>query len=128
MTKSKWLIYTVLIGLIPFLVRLMIYLVSKNINTSYILNEIDMIAFGLVLNVSNITELDGNNTISDKWRMINMGLSVFLVILFTAFLGISYVADLPGVVIFNKSSIQHLSLGLSIGAFLFSYSIFKRLN
>jgi hypothetical protein len=128
MTKTKWLLYTVLIGLVPFLVRFLIFLVIKDIGAKYILNEIDMIAFGLVLNVSNITELEGNTTMDSRSKTINIGVSVFLVIFFTAFLGISYVSDLPNVNIFNKDSIKWLSLILSAGAFFFSYSIFKRLN
>lgn len=128
MTKTKWLLYTVLIGLVPFLVRFLIFLVIKDIGAKYILNEIDMIAFGLVLNVSNITELEGNTNMDSRSKTINIGVSVFLVIFFTAFLGISYVSDLPNVNIFNKDSIKWLSLILSAGAFFFSYSIFKRLN
>jgi len=128
MTKTKWLLYTVLIGLVPFLVRLLIFSISKDVSVKYILNEIDMITFGLVLNVSNITELEGNTSLEPKAKTINIGVSVFLVIFFTAFLGISYVSDLPNVNIFDKDAIKWLSLALSTGAFLFSYSIFKRLN
>lgn len=126
MIKTKWLIYTVLIGLIPFIIRFLIYLVRNDVNVSYVLNEIDMIAFGLVLNVSNITELDGNNSVNDNWKTTNIGLSVFLVILFAAFLSVSYLSDLPGAETFNKSSIKWLSLITSLGSLWFSYSIFKR--
>jgi len=126
MTKTKWLIYTVLIGLIPFIIRFIIYLVTLDVKLNYIFNEIDMIAFGLVLNVSNITELDGNNTVSDKWKTTNIGLSVMLVILFAAFLSVSYISELPGIKMFDKSAIKWLSLTASLGSLLFSYSIFRR--
>ena len=126
MTKTKWLIYTVLIGLIPFIIRFIIYAVTIGIKINYIFNEIDMIAFGLVLNVSNITELDGNNTVSNEWKTTNMGLSVLFLIAFSSFLGVSYISELPGVVMFDKSAIKWLSLIASVGSFLFSFSIFRR--
>lgn len=126
MIKTKWLIYTVLIGLIPFIIRFLIYLVRNDIEIDYAFNEIDMIAFGLVLNVSNITELDGNNSVDDKWKTTNIGLSVFLVILFAAFLSVSYLSELPGAETFNRTSIKWLSFITSFISFCFSYSIFKR--
>jgi hypothetical protein len=126
MTKTKWFIYTVVIGLIPFAIRLLIFLVRKDVPGSYVLNEVDMIAFGLVLNVSNITELDGNSMVDDRWKTTNIGLSVVLVILFGAFLTVSYLSALPGPSLFDKPSIKKLSLMTAAGSLWFSYSIFKR--
>lgn len=100
----------------------------KNVHFGYILNEVDMIAFGLVLNVSNITELDGNSSIDPKEKTINIGVSVLLIIVFACFLAMSYIADIPGMEGFDKGNIRNLSIGLSVVAFFFSYSIFKKLT
>ena len=55
--KIKWLIYTVLVGLIPILSRLLIWLVTKE-GTVEMLNASDFVAFGLVLHISNINEIE----------------------------------------------------------------------
>jgi len=128
MTKTKWLLYTVLIGLIPFIVRFLIFLSRDSMSYLYILNEVDLAAFGLVLCVSNITECDGNVSLEPRARTFNIGFSTFLIIIFAVFLGFSYLSDLPGATGFNKISIKWTSLAISFIAFYFSYTIFKRLD
>lgn len=54
--KIKWLIYTVLVGLIPIMSRLLVWLVSNKVGIE-ILNASDFVAFGLVLHISNINEI-----------------------------------------------------------------------
>jgi len=128
MTLTKWLIYTVLIGLLPFIARLLIFAITKNLTATYILNEVDMIAFGLVLNVSNISEIDNNRTLTEDWKTKNKGLSVIFIIIFSIFLGLSYMADLPTANGFDKSMIRLLSLVLSSVSLFFSYTIFNKLG
>jgi len=55
--KTKWLIYTVLVGLIPILSRLLVWLVT-NTGTVNILSPSDFVIFGLVLHISNINEIE----------------------------------------------------------------------
>ncbi|RZK79780.1 MAG: hypothetical protein EOO85_02695 [Pedobacter sp.] len=128
MTLTKWLIYTVLIGLLPFIARLLIFAITKNLSATYILNEVDMIAFGLVLNVSNISEIDNNSSLTEEWKTKNKGLSVIFIIIFSIFLGLSYMADLPNANGFDKNMIRMLSLCLSAVSLFFSYTIFNKLG
>src|SRR5687768_1766387 len=94
MIKRKWFIYTVLIGLIPFFLRLMIFCFTRNVQIGYTLNEIDLISFGLILNLTNINELEGSHNIDLAWKTTQVGLSLLLLILFSAFLALAYLSEI----------------------------------
>ncbi len=55
--KVKWLIYTVLVGLIPILSRFLVWGVTEPGIVSFITAS-DFIAFGLILHISNINEIE----------------------------------------------------------------------
>ena len=58
MIKTKWFIYSLIVGLIPFLARLCIFITLKNKSFNFIFVPIDFIILGLVLNITNINELE----------------------------------------------------------------------
>lgn len=128
MKKRKWLIYTVLIGLIPFLLRFLIFIIKNDTNYNYILNEVDMVTFGLVLNLTNINELENLDSIDKVWKTTNIGLSVLMLILFASFLGLTYLADLDKGSSFNKVNIKYCALTLGLVSLVMSYSIYNRIN
>ena len=88
MKKTKWLIYTVVIGLIPFLIRSFICLFDKTSSISYWINETDFIIFGLVLNLSNINELEDKKVENQIWKTKKIGYSVLQIIIYSAILAI----------------------------------------
>ena len=67
--KIKWLIYTVLVGLIPIISRFLVWGVTQA-GTVSILAASDFIAFGLILHISNINEIEHLSD-SDKSCKIN---------------------------------------------------------
>ena len=56
MKIERWLIYTVAVAALPFFIRLMCYLILNNPVGSAV-SPIDIVFFGLTLNISNINEL-----------------------------------------------------------------------
>lgn len=128
MRKSKWLIYTVLIGLIPFFIRFFVFIVRRDLHSNYILNEIDMITFGLILHVTNINELFSYKNSDKNWKEINIGLSIFMLVIFSSFLGLTYFADVDKSSEINRTSIKYMSLILSLVSFFSSYSIYDRIS
>lgn len=126
MIKRRWIIYTVLIGLIPFVLRSMIYLFTKQVTGVYVLNEIDFISFGLILNLTNINELEGIENVDKVWKMTRIGLSVVLLIVFAAFLLLAYLSEVSTG--FEKNNIKYGALILSGASLVFSYSIYNRIN
>ena|ERR1700712_923702 len=128
MIKAKWLIYTVIIGLIPFLVRAFLYIVIKKTEPNYIFNASDMVVFGLVLNLSNINELEDNEKIDRLWKTTCIGASTISIILFATFLVVTYFSELDNAKILDINNLK-IFIGIScIFSFIFSYAIFNRLN
>ena len=90
----KWFIFTFMIGLIPIIARLMIYFAGTNINILYPFLSSDVVAFGLLLNITMINEILSNesydtNIIWKNKRIILVGICVVFIFLFTISFGIS---------------------------------------
>jgi len=128
MKKTKWLIYTVLIGLIPFLIRTFVFLFDKTATIDYWINETDFIVLGLVLNLTNINELEDKDFEDKIWKTRNIGFSVISIALFSAILAIVTYSDFKINPDLNKIVVKSCSIGLALISFIFSYSIYNRLN
>lgn len=129
MKRTNWFIYTVLIGLVPLFVRLIIYLISTNKDVNYVCNSVEIISFGLVLLITNINELEGDTSFNEVTRKWYKGLSIVFAVLFAAFLGIAYLSENPKateILSINPLKIRDLSLGMTLISFLMSFSIYYR--
>jgi hypothetical protein len=106
MKKTKWLIYTVIIGLIPFLIRTFIALFDKSRSVAFWLNETDFIVLGLVLNLTNINELEDKDIENKVWKTKNIGISVIFIALFSAIFAIVTYSDFKGNPDIDKSIVK----------------------
>lgn len=128
MIKTKWLIYTVIIGLIPFLIRLFVFLFYRERTVEFLFNEIDFIIFGLVLNLANINELEDKNELDKIWKTRNIGFSVFQIIVFSSILGLAYFSEATHSDDLDLNVVKICAIVLSLVSLFLSYSIFNRLN
>ena len=124
--KIKWLIYTVLVGLIPALLRMLIWFISQDQNMD-LFNASDFVAFGLILHISNINEIEHFNDHEKSWKTIQNGLSIA----FISFYSVLFACHLlgqsnPGLI--NFESIKYLSMALSLVSFLLSLSVYNRIS
>lgn len=124
--KVKWLIYTVLVGVIPALLRILIWLISQD-RTMDIFNASDFVAFGLILHISNINEIEHFNDHEKSWKTIQNGISIGFIslysVLFTAYLlGQSN----PGLI--RGETIKYISMVSSLVSFLLSFSVYNRVS
>ncbi|WP_211300905.1 hypothetical protein [Spirosoma oryzae] len=87
-----------------------------------------MITFGLVLNITNINELEDDNEMSQQSKFNYKGISIVAIVLFAVFLGIAYVADMQKDSFLDKSNIKICSAILSLLSLGFSYSIYNGQN
>jgi hypothetical protein len=87
-----------------------------------------MVTFGLVLNITNINELDDDAEMDQPAKFKYKGISIIAIIMFAAFLGIAYIADLDKSNLLDKRSIKFCSAILSLFSLGFSYSIYNRQN
>ena len=125
MIKTKWIIYTVLIGLLPFIIRLLLYVVAKERSIDFLMNESDFIILGLVLNLTNLNELENQD--NGKWKSIMIGSSAVQIAIYSGILALSYISELYSNIIEVKT-LFWCALILALGSFLLSFSIYDRLT
>jgi hypothetical protein len=121
--KTKWLIYTVLVGLIPILSRSLVWLVT-NAGTINFLSPSDFVAFGLVLHISNINEIEHFDNVGKEWKTVQNGISIA----FIAFYSVLFSLTLIGDNVVNISAITYCALSLAVVSFLISYSVYDRIS
>lgn len=121
--KTKWLIYTVLVGLIPILSRSLAWVVT-NTGTVDFLSSSDFVAFGLVLHISNINEIEHFGNVGKEWKTIQNGISIA----FIAFYSVLYSLMLIGDKVVDITAITYCSIFLAFVSFLISYSVYDRIS
>ncbi len=128
MKKTKWLIYTVAIGLIPFLIRSFICLFDQTSTINYWLNESDFIIFGLILNLSNINELEDKAECDQLWKTRSIGWSVISIVIFSAIFSLITYSEFKSNGDINIWVVKISSMFLALVSFVFSYTIYDRIN
>lgn len=121
--KIKWLIYTVLVGLIPILSRLIVWTVTKEGSVN-LLSPSDFVAFGLVLHISNINEIEHFSGVEREWKTAQNGISIA----FIAFYSVLFALTLVGENIVDVTAITICTIVLSTVSFLISYSVYNRIS
>lgn len=125
--KVKWLIYTVAVGLIPIVIRIFIWLLTNQSNMNPISTS-DIIAFGLVLHISNINEIEHiRDEQSQSWKTVQNGISILFIAVYSVFLSVIIIAEANPQII-NGELIRNYSAGLSVISFIISFSIFHRIS
>lgn len=132
---ERWIIYTVLVAALPLFIRLICFWVLKNPVGSAV-NPIDIVFFGLTLNISNINELNG---LKNKSRKIEsqglqpnkdrvLGLSLLLIILLAITLGMIYISELLSVKILSINSTYICSILMGVASFVFSWNVMLKIQ
>lgn len=124
--KIKWLIYTVLVGLIPVFSRGLIWGISQNRNMDF-LNAADFVAFGLILHISNINEIEHFIDPKKSWKTAHNGISIAFISFYSVLFACSLLGQSnPGLI--NVQSITYFSIGLSFVSFLISFIVYDRIS
>jgi hypothetical protein len=75
MTRSKWLIYTVLLSLMPVIVRLVVGVIQEPM-PNIMIDPGDLVAFVLALAVTNVNLLEHESRIDPTFKTTVIGLSL----------------------------------------------------
>lgn len=87
----QWLIYTVAIGLVPMLMRLAAWLFTSVGVDAFV--AADFIAFGLVLHVSMINQVEDAPAQDKIWKRVINGGSVMCIVFYAAMYVIVLIAE-----------------------------------
>ena len=91
-SKSKWITYTLLVGLIPVLTRLLVWFVSTTDQIEPIA-AIDLVTFGLVLTASVINEVEHLPAKEREWKSMQNGLAIASITLYGALYAMAVFGD-----------------------------------
>lgn len=122
----KWLIYTVLVGLIPIICRFLVWIATLKgfINP---LSASDFVIFGLILHISNINEIE-HIKISDKsWKTIINGTSIAFISFYSVLFSLTLLGTTK-IHIINLKTLLNCSIVLGIISFLISYAVYYRIS
>lgn len=122
--KIKWLIYTVLVGFIPILSRLLIWIVTNN-GTIDLFSPSDFIAFGLVLHISNINEIE-HYTDDKSWKTAQNGTSIAFIAIYSVLFSLTILGGVNPVI--NMNIAKTCAMILALVSFLISYTVYDRLS
>lgn len=124
--KIKWLIYTVLVGLIPVLLRVLIWSILQK-RTIDLFNSSDFVAFGLVLHISNINQIEHFNNLEKSWKTIQNGLSIVFIVLYGAlFTCALFEQSTPGLI--KTGVMKYAAMVLSLASFGISFAVYDRIS
>ena len=124
--KIKWLTYTVLVGLIPVLVRLLVWAVSQNRDMD-VFHAADFVVFGLILHISIINEIEHLQDDQRSWKTIHNGTSTVFITVYGALFALHVGGQSnPGAV--DAEILLYLAFVLSLVSALIGYSVYNRVS
>ena len=122
----KWLTYTVLVGLIPVLARFLIWAVTDNQHIS-LLNATDFIIFGLILQISNINEIEHFHNGHQSWKTFQNGSSIIFIVMYAVLFACQLLGQsIPGLI--NDVYMLIFAISLSVVSLMLSGSVYYRLS
>lgn len=123
-TESKWLAYTVIVGLIPIMARLLTWVVTSTGRVTPFTAQ-DFVAFGLVLHISVVNELEHASIKGASMKNILNSISLLFITLYGALCALNVVAEHdpglinPTLMFFISISFTAASMALGIVAFYY---------
>lgn len=123
MVFCNWFIYSVILAASPMLCRLLIASLASGIR---LISESDIVTFGLILAVTNISALEISSIAEESWKRMGMGLSVVFVILLSVLFTITCFCELPAHPI-SETMVFRGALLLSFSSAVLSFGIWNRL-
>lgn len=123
--KWAWLLYTVLFGMVPIFIRILISSVMNDGAVS-LFSPSDFISFGIVLQISLLNEVRYHDAQDVSWRHRIVGLSTFIVLFYAALYAAVLLAE--SIRQINTSSILNISVALSIGSFVLCWCVYDRMT
>ena len=125
-SKSKWLAYTFLVGLIPALTRLLAWTTTTS-GAVNVLAASDFVAFGLVLHVSVINELEHLSAKEREWKTIQNGTSLIFIAIYSALYALTIIGE-KNIGLIDANVMLRSSITLSIVSTFLCLSAFHRLS
>ena len=138
MKKFGWFLFIIFIGLIPFIMRLLVFFFIPGTEKSlfFLFNETDFIILGFIVTINSLKELK-NVSLSSKnlgdtivkeniWINISVIISLFSIIIYSGIIFLSYLNNSG----FNIDLflLKIISIILCIISVIFGFTVIDRIN
>lgn len=124
--KWRWLVFTVLFGLIPILLRLLVSALISGEEHVAALAPADFIAFGIVLQVSIFNEMKYHDLNDVLWKQLMSGFSTLLILIYGTLYVLALLAEIFHSI--NLTAILCISTTLSLVSFLLCLTVYDRMT
>jgi len=126
MTKTKWFGYTVLLGALPILMRLLVKVVASDRMVIEWISAADMLSFGLLLSVTNISGIESSSATRDGSMTVHIVASLTSVALICALFAATMISnDASNILDIGKTKFASGILALS--CLVLSFAVWDRL-
>lgn len=123
---AKWAGYVVLPGLIPVILRVLIAGIAQDSTGFTWFQPTDVIAFGLILLVANISIIERDHRLKHSWRTSMITLSIFIIVLLAALFAASCISEIARNTLDHRKLLIAATL-LSVASLALSYVVWERL-
>lgn len=127
MNIRHWLLFTVLIGTVPFTLRIAMYFVQSNSSNIAGFSSADMLSFTSVLTTSNLYIVHSHQGRRERHSEIMIAVSWVVLALSSCLFGGSLLLEIQPPPI-SYSHLNVLSVILAVSYFLFSFAVWYRMN
>ena len=118
--------YTVIVGLIPALIRLLVWTLSQDRNME-LLSAVDFVVFGLILHISIVNEIEHFNDSKRSWKTIQNGTSIAFITGYGALFTLLLLGQSnPGLI--DPESIKYVAICFSVVSLVLSFSVYNRIS
>ena len=124
--KLRWLIYTVLFGMAPIFLRLLVGLFVSGDKSVPYFSASDFIAFGIVLQVSIFNEIRYYELSDADWKHRMMGVSALFMVLYSGLYVLLLMSEVfDGV---NVRAVLYSAIVSSVVSFLLCLCFYDRMS
>ena len=124
---AKWLIYTVVVSFIPALLRMLVWLFSQNKSELDLFNALDFIVLGLVLQISNINEIEHLYDSEKTWKTTHNGISIIFIIFYSALFVFYLMGEsIPGAI--DDAAVKVFAMAAALPSIVLSFMVYYRVS
>lgn len=126
MNKAKWLVYTVLLGLMPAAARVIVWYVVSPSRSAIALAAADVATYSMVLVATNVSALEHEVRVDRKWKTLQIGISMFAGALMAVVFALDTLTRVSEIL--SSTRILYAAMFLALATTWQSYTIWDRLD
>jgi len=124
-SKLRWLVFTVLFGMVPILMRLLVSLLVAGDREIAIVAASDLISFGIVMQVSIFNEIRYYDLSDIEWKHRMMGMSALFMLMYAALYVVLLFSEVLSSI--NAKALLYISIGAAFVSFLLCYVFYDKM-